>query len=460
MIQKARIVSVLIILFGLLLAVFIFFSEKEGNFVSRFNFQLGLDLSGGTQLVYDADTSGVASGEVNESMVALREVIERRVNLFGVSEPRVQTEKGGLGGEEDRLIVELPGITDINEAVAQIGKTPLLEFRLQKSEEDTELDSGAVTEDRQIEVTIDDIFTITGITGSLVERAQVQFDPTTSQPVVIIDFNKEGRELFSEVTTANVGEVLAIFLDGEPISMPVIQTAITDGTAVVSGNFQPEEARELARDLNYGALPVPIELVSTNSVGPTLGVAVIEAGVVAGIVGLTFIIAFLIIWYRLLGIVASLALLFYVSLILTLFKLIPVTLTASGIAAFILSVGMAVDANIIIFERIKEEPRSSKNILNAVQDGFELAWTAIRDANITSLIAAIVLFYFGSSIVKGFALVFGLGILVSMISAIAVSKTFIIALSVDDHSPSKRALLNSGFSFSKKEINKKEIKSS
>ncbi|MEX0933133.1 MAG: protein translocase subunit SecD [Candidatus Paceibacterota bacterium] len=451
MIKNARILSVIILALGLLLTAFIYFSEKEDNAVSRFGFMLGLDLSGGTQLVYDADTSGVATGEEAQSMDALREVIERRVNLFGVSEPRIQTEKGGLGGEEDRLIVELPGVTDIEEAIAQIGETPLLDFRLQKSQDEVEINTESLTEGGQIKVEVDDLFTPTGLTGSFVERAQVQFDQVTGQAVVVIDFNQEGRQLFSDLTTANVGEVLAIFLDGEPISLPVIQTAITDGTAVISGNFEPEEARELARDLNYGALPIPIELISTNLVGPTLGAAVIDAGVTAGIIGLVLILAFLILWYRALGIAASAALLFYVVIILTLFKLIPVTLTASGIAAFILSVGMAVDANIVIFERIKEELNNKKNTtLKAVQDGFDRAWTSIRDANITSLISAVVLFYFGSSIVKGFALVFGLGILVSMISAIGVSKTFLVALATEKDSESRRALFDSGFRFAKK----------
>lgn len=450
MIKKARIISVLIVILGFLLAVFIYFSEKDNSVVSRFEFMLGLDLSGGTQLVYNADTSEVTSGEEAGAMDALREVIERRVNLFGVSEPRIQTEKGGLGGEEDRLIVELPGVTDIEEAIAQIGETPLLDFRLQKSQDEIELNTESVSEDGQVQVEIDDLFIPTGLTGSFVERAQVQFDPVNGQATVVIDFNQEGRELFSDITTENVGEVLAIFLDGEPISLPVIETAITDGTAVISGNFEPEEARELARDLNYGALPIPIELISTNLVGPTLGAAVIEAGVTAGIIGLVLIIAFLIIWYRALGIIASTALLLYIAIILVLFKLIPVTLTASGIAAFILSVGMAVDANIVIFERIKEELQNSKKTtLKAIQDGFDRAWTSIRDANITSLISAVVLFYFGSSIVKGFALVFGLGILVSMISAIGVSKTFLIALSTEKESESRRVLFDSGFRFVK-----------
>jgi len=450
MIKKARITSLAIVVFGILLILFIYFSQKEGNAFSRFGFKLGLDLSGGTQLVYDADTSAVTSGEISESMNALREVIENRINLFGVSEPRVQTEKGGLGGDKNRLVVELPGITDIDEAVAQIGKTPLLEFRLQKAKDQIKLDSSAVNKDGQIEIGVDDLYTSTGLTGSLVKHAQVQFDRVTNEPTVVIDFNKEGKALFSKLTTEHVGEVLAIFLDGKPISEPVIQTAITDGTAVISGSFNPEEARLLARDLNYGALPIPIKLVSTSSIGPTLGASVLDAGLMAGIIGLTLVFAFMILWYRVPGIVASLALVFYVIMVLVLFKVIPVTLTASGIAAFILSVGIAVDANVIIFERIKEELILKKTLLEAINTGFSRAWPSIRDANTTSIISAIVLFYFGSSIIKGFALVFGLGVVVSMISAILVSKTFLVAISSEKEDSNRQAMFASGFNFKTK----------
>src|SRR5690606_6693020 len=362
MIKNARIISVSILLFGLLLTAFIDLSEKEGSALSRFPFRLGLDLSGGTQLIYNADTSEVEPSEVPASMNALREVIERRVNLFGVSEPRVQTERGGVAGEENRLIVELPGVTDIEEAVAQIGETPILDFRLQTPQGELGIDPEAVTEDGQVELGIDDLFTPTGLTGSYVERAQVQFDQVTGEAIVVIDFNREGRELFSDITTENVGEVLAIFLDGEPISLPVMETAITDGTAVISGGFEPEEARELARDLNYGALPIPVELVATNSVGPTLGVAVFEAGVRAGIIGLILVALFMVIWYRLPGLVAVVALTIYTLVNLVLYKLIPVTLTAAGIAGFILSIGMAVDANILIFSRMGEELRRGKKL--------------------------------------------------------------------------------------------------
>lgn len=450
MVKNARIASAVIVLIGLLLAGFVYLTEREGA-AERFAFKLGLDLAGGTQLVYDADTAKVSPEDVTASMDALREVVERRVNLFGVAEPRVQAERGGLGGEEHRLIVELPGITDIEEAVRQIGKTPLLEFRLQMPQGEAGAGAVDVGEDGAVEITVDTLFQPTELTGALVERAQVQFDPTTGEPTVVVNFNREGRELLAVITTEHVDEVLAIFLDGEPISLPTIRTPITDGTAVISGGFTLEEARELARDLNYGALPIPIELVSTSSVGPTLGAEVVEAGLVAGVIGLILVVVFLTAWYRLPGLVASIALLIYVAVMLSLFKLIPVTLTASGIVGFVLSIGLAVDAKIIVYERIKEELALGKNLLTAVQDGFARAWLSIRDANATSLIASIILFYFGPSVIQGFALVFGLGILVSLLSSMVVLKAFLLALSTEKESPFLRTLFTSGVSLLRKQ---------
>lgn len=462
MIRNARIASVAIILLGILLGLFVFFSQKEDSTLSRFKFRLGLDLSGGTQLIYDADTSDVLPADIPDAMTALRNVIERRVNIFGVSEPRVQVERGGVSGEENRLLVELPGVTDIDEAIKQIGETPLLEFRLQKSESEiqaiidslensaeTELDSeGALSiTAEELQIIQDEGYVPTDLTGRYVERAQLQFNQTTGEPVVVINFNREGSEIFATITREHVGESLAIFLDGVPISIPRINEEIKGGEAVITGGFTPEEARDLARNLNYGALPIPIELVSTNTIGPTLGASVIDAGITAGIIGLALIFAFMILWYRVPGMVASVALGLYVVVMLVLFKMIPVTLTASGIAALILSVGMAVDANVIIFERIKEELALKKTLLEAINDGFNRAWPSIRDANLTSIISAIVLFYFGSSVVKGFALVFGIGVVVSMISAITVSKTFLVAISTEKENSSRRGMFASGFNF-------------
>jgi len=403
-------------------------------------FKLGLDLSGGTQLVYRADLSNIVESDVAESMSALRETIERRVNLFGVSEPIVQTERAGTfaGDPEERLIVELPGVTDTEKAIALIGETPVLEFRMLKEGADLSNISSS---------TINQIFEPAALTGKNLKSAELQFQGgagTLSTPVVVLHFDSEGAKLFADLTRENVGRYFGMFLDGVPISTPIIQESIPDGTAVISGNFTPEGAKELARTLNYGALPVPIELISTQTVSGTLGAEAVEDGIMAGLWGIVAVVLFMLLWYRLPGLLAAVALMLYIVVILALFQLIPVTLTAAGIAAFILSIGMAVDANVLIFERMKEELRSGKNAADAIREGFARAWPSIRDSNISSMITAVILFWFGTSLIQGFALVFGLGVLVSMLTAISVSRTFMFALSMDAKSGFLRFLFGSG----------------
>ena len=391
---------------------------------SRFAFKLGLDLKSGSHLVYKADTAALESGDVDGAMESLRETIERRVNLFGVSEPIVQVEKGGvLGGGEERLIVELPGVTDLEEAKKLIGKTPLLEFKLMNREAEK------LSQEELNKKTIGEVFLPTPLTGRFLERSQLAFNQTTGEPQVLLKFNNEGDELFAKITKDNVGHTLAIFLDGAPISVPVIRQEITGGTATISGGFTPKEARELVRNLNYGALPVPIALVSTQTVGATLGDEATVAGIHAGLWSFIIIGIFLVLWYRLPGLLATLALAIYVALNLALFKLIPITLTAAGIAGFILSLGMAVDANILIFERVKEELRKGRVLSDAIQEGFHRAWTSIRDSNISSIITAVVLYYFASTpLIKGFALVFFIGVVTSMFTAITASRTLLKAV--------------------------------
>lgn len=429
---KQRLTAILIVLAAVAVGYFVYSSEQPNH---RFAFKLGLDLNGGSHLVYKADVSKLASGEVGVSMDALRDVIERRVNLFGVSEPLVQIESGGVGSTiEQKLVVELPGVTDIEKAIELIGKTPLLEFNLARQV----TPPGTTTP--QI------VFQQTGITGRLVQRAQVQFDQTTGEPSVLLTFNGEGRDLFAKITREHTGEVLGIFLDSQPISLPVIQEEIGDGKAVISGNFTPQEAKLLVRDLNYGALPVPIELVSTQKVGASLGEDALKGGVQAGLWSFVVIALFLVLWYRVPGLLAVLALAVYAALMLTLFKLIPVTLTAAGIAGFILSIGMAVDANILIFERMKEEFRKGGQSVDAViREGFSRAWLSIRDSNLSSIITAVILFWFSStSIIKGFALIFAIGVLVSMFTAITVTRTLLFAVSHKHHEGAMKFLFGSG----------------
>lgn len=433
--------ALVLLLAGAFLGFFVYSSEvNTQSVVSGFPFKLGLDLSGGSHLVYRADVSEIGAGDVGSSMEALRDVIETRVNLFGVSEPLVEVEGGSFSGkEEHKLIVELPGISDVGKAIELIGKTPVLEFKLLNEE------VAKAASKSNSSTTPADLFTSTGLTGRLLERSQLEFEPRTNEPIVSLVFNDEGSTLFAKITKENIGKVLAIFLDGKIISSPVIRDEIVSGKAQITGSFTPEEAKLLVRDLNYGALPVPIELISTQTIGASLGEEAKTAGVRAGIIAFLVIVLFLIIWYRLPGVIASCALIIYTILNLALFKLIPVTLTAAGIAGFILSIGMAVDANILIFERMKEELKRGKNLHDAIDEGFKRAWLSIRDSNLSSIITATILFMFAStSIIKGFALVFGIGVLVSMFTAITVSRTFLKAIQWKD-GRAARFLFGNGF---------------
>lgn len=433
---QKRAIALVILIVGTGIGWYVYSSQHDG---SR-PFKLGLDLSGGTQLVYRADLSAIKGSDVADSMASLRDTIERRVNLFGVSEPIVQTEHGGTlaGTSEERLLVELPGVTDTQKAIELIGQTPVLEFRMLKVGAETSATASSTT---------NELFEPAAITGKNLKSAELQFQGgagALNEPVVVLHFDSEGTKIFAELTKNNVGRAFGMFLDGVAISVPVIREAIPDGTAVISGGFTPTEAKELARNLNYGALPVPIELISTQTVSGTLGEKAVQDGIMAGLWGVGAVMLFMVLWYRLPGLLAAIALTLYIVAILALFKFIPVTLTAAGIAAFILSVGMAVDANVLIFERMKEELRSGKSSEDAVQDGFGRAWPSIRDSNISSMITAVILFWFGTSLIKGFALVFGLGVLVSMLTAISISRTFLLALGVSAKNGFVRFLFGSG----------------
>lgn len=419
----------------------------------RFDFKLGLDLSGGTHLVYDTDTSKLAPTAINDSLTALQAVIERRVNSFGVSEPVVQIEQGGaLGGLTGqggarRLIVELPGVTDVNKAIALIGQTPTLEFKLVKPgfEASTTIASSTAPGGAVVNPAA---FEDTGLTGEYLSSASLQFGngsgALATEPVVQVNFNTAGAQMFADITDKNVGRALGIFLDGQLISAPTIQQKIDGGSAIISGSFTAETAKSLATNLNLGALPVPITLASTQTIGATLGSQAVRAGVLAGLIGFIVLSIFMVLWYRLPGVVAVCSLVIYCILMLAIFKLIPVVLTAAGIAGFILSVGLAVDANVLIAERIKEELAAGKKTEAAIREGFARAWLAIRDSNIAHIIAAVILFWMGTSIIRGFALVFGLGVIISMFSAITISRTFLLSLGVNAESKVGRFLMRSG----------------
>jgi len=509
-----------------------------GNFLSRLKINLGLDLQGGIHLIYKVDTSGVESGKVQDALNGLQDVIERRVNAFGVAEPLIETSKSG---GEQRLIVELAGVKDIEAAKAMIKETPFLEFKKlaeqqppaeqsQLSEEDkkfnyeqkkkaedllkqiqggadfaelakqnsedpgskdqggdlgfvkretfipefdkvlfdSDLQSGQVypqivesqfgyhiikkLEERgdgdDKEVHAQHIlltkktlpiepqmpaFIETGLTGKNLKRADVQFMSQSGKPEVGIEFDSEGAKNFAQLTKENIGKQIAIFLDGQVISAPTVQTEITDGKAVITGNFSLDEAKKLAQRLNEGALPVPITLIGQQSVEASLGKISLEKSLKAGAIGIVLVMIFMIFYYRFLGLVASAALIIYTSIMVALFKISAgtpwsITLTLAGIAGFILSVGMAVDANILIFERTKEEIRKGRSLAGAIDEGFHRAWPSIRDSNISTMITSLILIWFGTGFVKGFAVTLLIGVLVSMFTAIVLVRTILSAV--------------------------------
>ncbi len=392
--------------------------------INDYDFHLGLDLQGGTHLVYQADLSQIESKNKDSAMEGVKDVIERRVNAFGVSEPIIQI------AENDRLVVELAGVKDVNQAINMIGETPYLEFKEEMIEEEkneTRKQFKEMFPDQEIppEFLEQFFYKSTDLSGKQLSRAAVAFDPNTYQPEVQLEFDGEGRKLFKEITERNVGRKVAIFLDGAPISIPVVNEPIVDGKAIISGSFTLDEAKILAQRLNAGALPVPIKLLSQQTVGASLGEESLQKSLKAGIAGLIILSLLMILYYRLPGLLAVAALLSYSLIILALFKLIPITLTLSGIAGFILSIGIAVDANVLIFERMKEELKKGRTLTMAIEEGFARAWTSIRDSNVSTLITCFVLAYFSTSIVKGFAITLGIGILISMFSAIVITKTFL-----------------------------------
>jgi protein-export membrane protein SecD len=375
----------------------------------------GLDLAGGSLLTYDVDLSKVGPADQTSVVNGLRDVIEKRVNLFGVSEPRVYIEKAG---DSTRLVAELAGISDVDKAIEEIGATPFLDFR--EVIQTANVVAATTTEiNPQIE------FVPTTLNGRYVVSAQVGFDQVTRQPQVDIAFNGEGAEIFAELTAKNVGRPLAIFLDGQLIEMPTVQQKIVGGKAQISGGFTIDTARQLAERFNAGALPAPITLVNQQTVSADFGKEAFDKAVFAGFLGTLAIILFMIIYYRGLGVFAALALIMYIALTLAVFKLVPITMTLSGIAGFILSIGMAVDANILVFERTKEELKKGLSHYSAIEEGFKRAWTSIRDSNISTMITSAVLYYFTSGFVRGFALTLLIGVLVSMFSAITITRTML-----------------------------------
>ena len=377
-------------------------------------FRLGLDLLGGTHLVYEGDLSTVV--DKSQAMEGVRDVIERRVNLFGVSEPVVQIEG------QNRLVVELAGISDINQAIQLIGETPFLEFKEERTTDETNTIVEAQKKGDQL---FDDpYFKSTDLNGRHVKNAQVNFDSQTGvlNPQVSLELNDEGAKIFEKLTEKNLNKRVAIYLDGQPISIPVVQSVIAGGKAVISGKFTIQEAKQLSTRLNAGALPVPIKLISQQTIGASLGQESLAKSLKAGLYGFLMVAIFMILFYRLPGLVSVYALSIYVIFVLAIYKFLPITLSLSGIAGFILSLGIAVDANVLIFARMREELAEGKSLRFASEEGFKRAWSSIRDSHVTTLLGSLVLYIFTTSIVKGFALTLGVGVLMSLFSAIVVTR--------------------------------------
>lgn len=392
--------------------------------LSENTFNLGLDLQGGIRIVYDIDFSGIEANSQKQALESLQKVVTQRIDTFGVNEPRIYLEEG----DTTRLVVELAGIKNPEEAIQRIGQTPTLAFYKPRPAEETQklleqFQSGNF-ENFQNPYFVEPPV----LAGKNIKTAEVIFDPKTQQPQVGVSFDDDGKKIFADFTKNNIGEILYIVLDGNVISAPRINQEIPNGQATISGDFTAKSAKELVDYLNSGALPVPISIASQQTVEASLGIESLYQSIRAGGMGLLFVAIFMIIFYRALGLIAVLALAIYSILVLAIFNLFGFTLTIAGITGFIVSVGLAVDGNILIFERMKEELKSGRDFEASTKEGFRRAWESIRDSQISTLISAVILFYLASGVVRGFGVTLTIGIVVSLFTAITVSRLFITLL--------------------------------
>jgi preprotein translocase subunit SecD len=403
-----------------------------GNYNRDIKTQLGLDLVGGVQALLEADLP--ADVEVTqENMQTARRIIANRVNGLGVSEAVVQ-----LAGDR-RILVELPGQTDPEQALSTIKDTALLEFvdfgdfssqevsQMINTVIKTDYKNSSAENDSANASSEEPIFH-TVMTGAAIKQVGVTKN-ALGKFLVVFELTPEGSQIFQEYTTNNSGEFLAIVLDNEVISAPRIEEPIIGGRGSISGNFTYDSASNLSIQLRYGSLPVPLKVVQTETIGPTLGEDSLDKSLVAGVIGLAVVMLFMALYYRLPGLIADLALMLYALVTFALYRWIPVTLTLPGIAGFVLSIGVAVDANVLIFERMKEELRAGASLQKAISLGWDRAWPSIRDSNISTLITSAILYWFGStfgaSIVKGFSLTLAIGVLVSLFTAVTATRTFL-----------------------------------
>lgn len=526
--QKLRLHFIGVLFLGLVCGLIAYpkvvsFWPAAENFFGQTKINLGLDLQGGIHLEYLADTSNVSSDKIEAALEAASNVIERRVNAFGVGEPLVQR---STSGTEKRIIVELPGVKDIEEAKSMIKETPFLEFREPAGPEaQAELDAyntqskesaekilenalhgsdfaelattwsqdpgskdkggmldfakkGSYLEEfdtvvfdsnftkgsvypklvetsygwhiikkidergagddwevqaahvlfpkYSLEMFPEKEFKATGLSGKNLQDVYVDYQSQgVGSPQIALQFDDEGGKIFAELTERNIGKPIAIFLDGEIIQRPTVQAAILDGRAVITGSYTLSEANEIVKRFNEGALPLPITLVSQQSIDASLGQVALDQSVYAGVIGLIAVSIFMLLFYRFLGLIAVAALLLYSAMLLTIFKLsgftsFPITLTLSGIAGFVLSIGIAVDANVLIFERTREELSYGKTVYKALHEGFRRAWPSIRDGHLSTLITTVILIGMGTGFVKGFAIILALGVILSLFTAVVL----------------------------------------
>lgn len=373
------------------------------SFTNFIKFKFGLEIEGGTILYYDADISKINKEELNDTLSAVKDLIERRINYLGISEINVSYSKNG------RIIVEIPNIKDPELAKKTIGETPILEFKV------------------PIEIGTSTFFVSSALTGKYLKTANVRIHPQTGLPVVALEFDKEGAKIFADLTKKYINKPIAIYLDNNLISAPIVREEINTGEAIIEGRFSLEEARELASKLKQGALPVALKLVGSTVINPQLGKESLKSIIIGGGVGFLSILIFMLIFYKINGLVANLALIFYIFFNLLAYKILGVTLSLSGIVGFILSIGMAVDANILIAERFKEEKKRLQ-IKEAILEGFNRAWPSIRDSNVSTIISCISMYIITTSFVKGFAITLGIGVLISMITAVFLTKALTLKI--------------------------------
>jgi preprotein translocase subunit SecD len=394
------------------------------HYTNPLNPSLGLDLKGGSQLVLLADTSKIPSSQVSSAMQAARNIISQRVNLYGVANAQVYTE---TYGKQQRIVVDLAGVKNLAEAKKLVGETAKLEFLTLKKNANL----SAVT---TANIPISDFSKKTNLTGADLQSASITYQQGSTSPSIQLNFKPEGLNKFSNLAKSNVGKPIGIALDGKIIENPIINKNLANGTVsspIITGNFSLNTAQTFVDQLNAGALPVPVKLIEENTVTATLGSASIKASIYAGILGVIIILLFMIWNYGYLGLVADFALLIYALLAFAIFKLIPITLTLEGIAGFILSIGMAVDANILIFERMREEKKDGRSRKSIINLGFKRAWNSIRDSNVSTLITTLVLYILGTSQIRGFAITLAIGVMVSLFTAVVVTRHLLQILYID-----------------------------